>query len=129
MLGPSLCSTFAIKEVATLAQDHSFKVRRECAVTLVLIRANVGRLMPVGQVALAEECRYNNNDIDQMIELYLDLGRDPVWSVRKSCADCLADFSSKTKAETRSLSTQYTHCWVVRLGSCPQEWGLPDAHV
>merc|ERR1711907_268644 len=53
-------------------------------------------------VPLAEECRYNNDDMDQMVDIFVDLARDPVWSVRKTCADCLADFSKKTKAETRT---------------------------
>lgn len=84
MLGPSLCRTFAVKQIQELSQDHAFKVRRACAEALTAV------------ASVAPETR------PDLLELFLNLARDPIWSVRKACADELAAFCSHMPVANRS---------------------------
>ena len=99
MLGPALCATYAVTEIGTLAHDPAFRVRRGCAEALVpagpLAELFVKVVMQVAVAGVAKDAQ------EALMDVWVDVARDPIWSVRKGCADVMADFAGHCHEHTR----------------------------
>lgn len=74
-LGDPLSRQFVGPEIASLAQDPMFRVRKSVAL-------NVHHL-----------CRAASDDLlhGKLLPMLHDLARDDIWGVRKACAECLVN--------------------------------------
>uniref|UniRef100_A0A7S2RQB2 Uncharacterized protein n=1 Tax=Mucochytrium quahogii TaxID=96639 RepID=A0A7S2RQB2_9STRA len=82
--GPDLCQQFVIPEMISLSEDEEYKVRRAVALSMDKI------------FCVARNCK------ERLLPAFIRLAGDPVWGVRKACADSLALVAEQLDEETRA---------------------------
>eukprot|EP01062_Namystynia_karyoxenos_P058370 TRINITY_DN49931_c0_g1_i1.p1 TRINITY_DN49931_c0_g1~~TRINITY_DN49931_c0_g1_i1.p1 ORF type:complete len:707 (+),score=222.25 TRINITY_DN49931_c0_g1_i1:107-2122(+) len=83
--GKELCLSRVVEEVAALAEDSTFCVRKT-------VGAHLGKLCStVGPEAAVE----------RILPIYQPLAKDMIWGVRKACAEAIVEISEGVTSEAR----------------------------